>query len=410
MWLRKDLRKQISDMILAIEKDALAIPDSWQWMEQKEHKLEHIEEEDIALIKELQNLQNKGLDIPELSLRIITKAQQLKDYIGLMEAQKGLDPKTQRDEIDRLRKFTQEIDALFQQEIKFIKASQERALHEGRGLAVPKKCISFFSAEASKSESAGEDFSAFIGRVGKTPYPNKLYSFLRVRFSGFVGNEELIQDYLDGSKRAFLDKLKQELDIIEKDAKKIEGVQYKSGAGWNHFILNGDAQQHRSFKAYISLDYHTFTAKAFISAVQALVKSGFRGQIKTCQPESALMLFQQDDNIVIHGDEPHLVTRAAQAVTKSLEQNGVRIGGGSRVSKFNIAQDFMVPDLPALGQKAHKTSFSEGISEISCEILLQAINGSRQYLKSYTDFRNFLMKLYSDNGPFVQYAKKLNVI
>ncbi|MBN1386104.1 hypothetical protein JW968_03970 [Candidatus Woesearchaeota archaeon] len=407
MWFHQDLRKQIHSMIRSIEKDELSIPDNWQWMEQREHRLEHIEDEDIVLIRELQDLHNRGLDVPELSLRIITKAQQLKDHIKVMESNRGLDPKTQKQELDRLRSFTQEIDSLFQQEIRFIKESQERAIHEGRGRAVPKKCIAFFSAEASKSESAGEDFTKFLSRVGRDP--NRLYKYLRARFSGFVGDEALIRDYIRGSKRNLWDKLKLELNIIEKEVPRISGVQYKSGAGWNHFVLNGDAQQHRSFKAYISLDYHTFTAKAFISAVQVLVKSGFRGQIKTCQPESVGMLFQQDDNIVIHGDEPHLVTRGAQIVTKILEQNGVHIGGGSRSSKFNIAQDFMVPDLQLLGKKTHKTSFSEGIAEIACEIILQAINGSKKYLKSYPDFINFLVKLYADNGPFVQYVQRANI-
>jgi hypothetical protein len=407
MWFHKDLRKQISDMIQAIKRDELKIPDNWQWMEQREHKLEHIEAEDIVLVKELQDLHSRGLDIPELSLRIITKAQQLKDYIKVMESNRGLDPNKQKKELDRLRSFTQEIDNLFQQELRFIKESQERAIYEGRGQAVPKKCIAFFNAEASKSESAGEDFTKFLSRVGRDP--NSLYKFLRARFSGFVGNEELIRDYIQGSKRKLWDSLKLELEIIENEVKKISGVQYKSGAGWNHFILNGDAQQHRSFKAYITLDYHTFTARAFILAVQVLAKSGFRGQIKTCQPESVGMLFQQDDSIVIHGDEPHLVTRAAQIVIKVLEQNGVHIGGGSRSSRFNIAQDFMVPDLSSLGKKAHKTSFSDGIAEIACEILLQAINGSKQYINSYSDFRNFLIKLYADNGPFIQYVQRINV-
>jgi hypothetical protein len=407
MWFHKDLRKQITDLVHSIESGAFSLPENWQWMEQKEHKLENIEKEDVILVKELRDLHSRGLDIPELSLRIITKAEQLMAYIKSIESQIGLDPKTQKEEIERLKAFTQEINLLFQQELKSIKESQDGAISEGRGQAVPKKCIAFFSAESNKYESAGEDFTKFLSKVGRDP--NRLYKFLRTRFSGFVGDEELIKDYIQGSKRKLLDKLKLELTIIEDEVPKINGVKYKSGAGWNHFILNGDALQHRSFKAYVSLDYNTFTSKAFILAVRALVKSGFRGQIKTGQPESASTLFQQDDNIVIHGDEPYLVTRAAQIATKVLEQNGVHIGGGSRSSKFNIAQDFMVPDLRILGKKAHKTSFSDGIAEIACEILLQAINGSRQYLNTYTDFRNFLLKLYADNGHFVQYVKKINI-
>lgn len=397
MWFHKDLRKQIKDMILSIERDELTIPDNWQWMEQREHKLEHIEDEDIVLVKELQDLHTRGLDVPELSLRIIAKAQQLKDYIKAMESQRGLDPKTQKEEIDRLRKLTQEIDALFQQEFKFIKESQDRAIHEGRGQAVPKKCIAFFSAEANKAEAAGEDLNKFLSAVGRNP--STLYSYIRKRFSGYEWDLE---------KKA-KEKIRNELLIAEELGKKVSNVQYKSGAGWNHFIINGDSQQRRSFKSYITLDYNTFSGKAFVLALEALTRSGFRGQMKLAEPAAVYSLFRQDDNIVIHGDEPHLVTRATQLVIAVLEREGVRVGGGSRSSKFNIAQDFMVPDLPALGKKAHKTSFSDGIAEIACEILLQAINGSKQYLKSYTDFRNFLIKLYADNGPFVQYVKRVGI-
>ena len=51
MWFHKDLRKQIRDIIRSIERDELTMPDTWQWMEQSEHKLEHIEDEDIILMK-----------------------------------------------------------------------------------------------------------------------------------------------------------------------------------------------------------------------------------------------------------------------------------------------------------------------------------------------------------------------
>ena len=397
MWFHKDLRKQIRDIIRSIERDELTIPDTWQWMEQREHKLEHIEDEDIVLIKELQDLHRRGLDIPELSLRIITKSLQLKDYIKAMESQWGLDPKTQKEEAKRLKDFTKEIELLFQQELEAIKESQEAAVHEGRGKAVPKKCIAFFSAEANKAEQAEQDFNKFLSAVGKDP--TALYRYLRKRFSGYAWDLE----------KQIKDKVKNELQIAEKLGKKVNNVVYKSGAGWNHFIINGDSQQHRSFKSYITLDYTTFSGNAFALALETLAKSGFRGQMKLAEPSAYYSFFRQDDNIVIHGDEPHLVTRATQLVMAVLQKEGVRIGGGSRSSKFNIAQDFMVPDLSALGKKAHKTSFSDGIAEIACEILLQAINGSRQYLNSYTDFRKLLVKLYADNGHFVQYVKSIGI-
>lgn len=397
MWFHKDLRKQISDMIHSIERDTFSLPDNWQWMEQREHKLEHIDAEDIVLIKELQDLHSRGLDVPELSLIIISKAQQLRDYIKALESQRGLDPKTQKEEIERLRKFTQEIDTLFQQELEFVKESQAKSIQEGRGQDVPKKCIAFFSAEANKAESTGEDLNKFLSRIGRVP--STLYSYIRKRFSGYEWDLE----------KKVKEKIRNELLIAEELGKRISNVKYKSGAGWNHFIINGDSQQHRGFKAYITLDYNTFSGKAFALALETLTRSRFRGQMKLAEPGAVYSLFRQDDNIVIHGDDPPLVTRAAQLVIAVLEREGVRIGGGSRGSKFNIAQDFMVPDLPALGNKARKTSFSEGIADIACEILIQAISGSKQYLKSYTDFRNFLVKLYADNGPFVQYLQKIGI-
>jgi len=397
MWFHKDLRKQIRDIIRSIERDELTMPDTWQWMEQSEHKLEHIEDEDIILMKELQELHKRGLDIPELSLRIINKAQQLKDYIKSIESQRALDSKTQKEELERLRNFTKEIDVLFQQELEAIRESQDAAIHEGRGQAVPKKCIAFFSAEANKVEAAGEDFNKFLSTVGKSP--DALYRYIRKRFSGYAWDLE----------KQIKDRVKNELTIAEALGKKVNNVKYKSGAGWNHFIINGDSQQHRSFKSYITLDYDTFSGRAFALALEALTRSGFRGQMKLAEPSAYYSFFRQDDNIVIHGDETHLVTRATQLVIAVLEREGVRIGGGSRGSKFNIAQDFMVPDLPTLGKKAHKTSFSDGIAEIACEILLQTINGSRQYLNSYTDFRKLLIKLYANNGNFVQYAKQIGI-
>lgn len=408
MWFNEDLQNQISVLINSIENDEFSLPDNWQWTKQIKHKLEDIEDKDIVLIKKLQELHDKGLDIPELSLIIITKAKQLRTFISLLESQKGLDQKTQKEELKRLKIFTKEIDILFQQELKSIKESQNKSLHEGRVQAIPKKCRSFFFAESNIAESKRKDFTKFLNEVGRDP--SELYKFLRTRFSGFVGNEELIRDYLKGSKRTLLDSFRLELLKIQREVPKIQNVVWSSGTGWNHFILNGDSEQHRGFKSYITFDYHTFTANAFILAVKVLAKSGFKGQIKIYQPEVASMQLQQDDNIVIHGDDSNLITRAAQIIIKILEKNGVHIGGGSRTSKFNIAQDFIVPNLPALGLKSHDASFSEGIAEIACEILINSVKASKQYLKSYNDFRKFLDRLYADDGPFVQYLHQINII
>jgi len=272
---------------------------------------------------------------------------------------------------------------------------------ENRFDAIPRKCLVFFTAEANRAESSIST-TKYFDNLGKNP--SDLYDFLSSRFSGRESDKEIINNYqkADGLNNKLYKRLKQELDAIEINGNTIPGVKFSPGQGWLHFKVNEGTTQH-DCKAYISFDYTTFTGTAFLFALKKLAGGGFKGQIKVA--DNPVSLLKRADNIVIHGEKENKVVKAAELVVQALESQGIRIGGDSRQSKINIAKDIHVPELKYLGKKAHQTSFSEGIAEIACEMLVGSIAASKQHITSYSDVRTVIAALFAEDGQFATYVK-----
>jgi len=265
---------------------------------------------------------------------------------------------------------------------------------------LPRRINAYFYARATMAEHSGRPLQEYLSNVKST----ELYNHLVSRSSGYVPNDVFIRDYMNGPKRPIFDKLRRELTVIEDTKNNIPGADYKSGTGWNHFIINGDCGKH-GVKSYIPLDYTTFDGNAFLIAVNALAKSGFKGQIKTYQPELVSGFFQRADNIVIHGENLDQIISATNLVLSVLESRGVRIGGSLRQTKFAVAKDIQLPELSHLGQRPKSTSFHEGVADLANELLLRTIATNPGKIKSYDDLRRVQTYIFSENGPLVIYLK-----
>lgn len=175
-----------------------------------------------------------------------------------------------------------------------------------------------------------------------------LYDYLRARFSAKVSKENLIKEYINinGIYHQDYIKLKSELISIENFNFKNENIKYISGSGWNHFIINNTTRGNKkSLKTYITLDYNTFTSKAFKEVLFNLNKNNFQGQIKIPQPETISMFYLQDDNIVIHSYDDINLQLGTQIVISTLQENKVKLGGSSYNSNSTQAQDIIIPYL-----------------------------------------------------------------
>ena len=268
---------------------------------------------------------------------------------------------------------------------------------------IPRKCFAFFTAKSYNAENESIPFNEFISKIGKNP--NELYNHIRARFSGKVSKEEIIASYIPetGKNHQIFQKLRDELTLIENIGNSISGVEYRSGAGWTHFIINGDFKEKKdSPKGYLTIDYNTFSAKAFSNVLKNLSENNFEGQIKTYQPEAVSSFFIQDDNIVIHSGTQKMVNKGIRITIQTLSDNNVRFGGSSYSGDSNTAEDIKLPKLPNLNLPAKKTSFSDAMAKLACEMLLANISQAN----NYNEFRNIVTELFKGNGHFENYLKR----
>lgn len=240
-------------------------------------------------------------------------------------------------------------------------------------------------AAQTNQDSKKEDFKAFqMWAIGRGLNQSAVYGWLTQRMSGYEeespDNNQQISDMTNQMA----------------NAPAPPETQYTKGAGWHHWIINGDMGRGTkgTDKTYISVHYKTLipNAQAVMSAIlKNLASNGYKGQIKiAASPEGWL---KRMDNIVLHSGSPEWAKFGANITKTVLEKFQVKLGGAATTGDMEQGLD----------PKGTGTSFNGFVSE-------QAATDIAHILKSTNDFQHFIRNIqnhFQPNGPFVQKLQKI---
>lgn len=174
-------------------------------------------------------------------------------------------------------------------------------------------------------------------------------------------------------------------------------AQYQKGAGWHHWIINGDMGRSAqgTAKTYIPVHYKSLLpqAQTVMSAIlKNLVHNKYQGQIKIAAGARDGWLDRMD-NIVLHSGTPEWAQFGAKITKQVLEKFGVKIGGAATTGEMEQGLD----------PKGTGESFNGFASDKAAKAISQILKST----KDYDHFMRNIQNYFAPNGPFTQEIKAI---
>lgn len=242
-------------------------------------------------------------------------------------------------------------------------------------------------AVANQAARQGKDWAWFeTYGIGAGLHQAAIYHRLTARTTGYDPSKGKIGD---ADNPAVIAQIDQALTAAVTGSQSIQGVVYQKGAGWHHWIVNGDRNRtarDASTKHYLSIDYSSFAANggaAMPAVLRNLVANGYRGQIKIIADGRSFV--SRNDNICLHSDPANLAI-GSKVVLAVLSRDGVRSGGSASTHDVTSGRDF------------GGSSFNDSLATIAHESIVKIV-------RSCTDYGHFERNIkhhFAENGQFVK--------
>ena len=277
------------------------------------------------------------------------------------------------------------IDWLKTNEATAVVSTEEKINH------IAKRISSYAMAMSYQAEQKGRTYDEFKSMPGNfSLHQPALYNYIVTRYSGREQKGDLYQG------KSNVDALQNMINNML-NIQLPPNVEYVKGAGWAHYIVNGDSARRKegTDKSYVGVQWRTLEPKAaevWTSILNSLQKNNFKGQIKFLS--APMEWANRFDNFVIHSGSPEWAQFGAKIVKAVLEKFGVKTGGMGTTGDVETGLD-----VAGTG-----TSFNDYASEQGMNYIRDAYKTSN----SYDEFRQKIKNAFSPTGPFV--SKMMSIL
>jgi hypothetical protein len=210
----------------------------------------------------------------------------------------------------------------------------------------------------------------------------QIYDHLAARISG--------KEDLNQNNQQILTEMIQKMVSVN-----VPNAKYTKGAGWHHWIINGDMPRgaNGTNKTYIGVQYHTLAQQVdtvWQKVLENLVSNQYKGQIKiAADPQYWL---SRMDNIVLHSGSQEWAQFGANIVKKVFDHFNVKTGGLATTGAMEQGLDI----------KGTNTSFNHYAAQVAERDIHHFLKGTRDYAHFARNVQNH----FSPNGGFVTSLKQ----
>ncbi|MGV8172248.1 MAG: hypothetical protein ACP5OA_06170 [Candidatus Woesearchaeota archaeon] len=348
----KELDEQINEMMIGLKNNALKIPENWHWLNYNT-KLTAIEEEDLSIIKKLNELHKQGQDVDPFSKKILQLCTELYQYIEKIRTDK--DRNHSSDEEKKIISIIEEISKIYSREL--------FAMHQ------ESKKLAFDNSVVQESKKNIIDY---------LNQKDAKWDVVQMAIRDLLCTRQVWDYYIKGEKDMF--KLISKGAIYEKHYivyqsaltdieteinKNRQMIATRDGSAWFHIETSPEMKSKHSFFGFSMKIYATIDVSSVWDVLKYLLKLAdllrqigikYNDQINVKIPGSFLSFIKHTDSIVIHYHN-HAVKSEIESALKSW------------LSKYNIKTTRREYDRTEYARDTINSSFSDNVAQTAANLM-----------------------------------------
>lgn len=295
-----NLSDQIDSLIRDLKKRSLAMPDNWHWLDyKKDAKAVVVEEIDIRIVQKLNELHERGKDIPALTSRILTLCSELLGHLEAIRKSRGVDELSS--EGRTIQSIADEIGRIYSRELSMMKSESGKLMYDNK---VVQECKRAIVNALNRKDVNWDAVQKSVRDVFCT----------RSVWHDFIGGEKdlLVLIKKDGKYYEYYKVYKDTLAKIEAAALG-EMKTTKEGSSWFHIETSPEMPSKLSFLGFSFKRYATLDPSSMWDMLKYLLKLAaelrrvglaHRDRVNVKIPASFLSFMNHPDSIVIHYHNP----------------------------------------------------------------------------------------------------------